>query len=284
MVAGMGAEADIEAGVGVGARGRGLAARLGSVLVWCVLLVVAGEARAQFGTPGSTTLREDVAGQLLPGEGGITPENGDQIGAFFEDELVGSFSFTSSSRDFRIRIFGDDDESDEREGLRVGQRVEFRFFDASTNNTLTLAVINEQGESVNFTFQGQVVFEIPGLPLDLTPTRLFDLRSGGGGSGGGDGGGGGGGEPDVGADLNEDGSIDVRDAAIVLRMIGSGVRPGTRVFFDLGIAVRGGEGDREQTAPPGGVLISASSLMSRADVDNDGAVTTQDAVVILKSR
>ena len=243
------------------------------------------EALAQFGTPGSTAFRERIVGTLLEaGDTPITPEAGDQVGAFFQDEIVGLFTFSDGSRDFTVTLFGDNPNSAPVEGPDRGDRVEFRFFDSSTNQTLDLTVINQQGEGFNFTFQGVEVFEIPGLPLDLTPTRQFDLRSGaptGGGGGGGGGGGDGPTTPGGGTDINGDGRTDVRDAAVVLRAISGAVRPGSRAFRDLGIMVT--DPARTEGADGSMIELSADQLLSRCDVDGDGLVTSRDAVVILRA-
>ena len=252
------------------------------------LLACAGEAAAQFGTPGSTSFRERIVGDLLEGGGGenptITPETGDQIGAFFNGEVVGVFAYTDASRDFSVTIFGDDPDTEQVEGPSRGDAVEFRYFDSSTNQTLTLTVLNPQGEVFNFNFQGVEVFDVPGLPLDLTPTRTFNLRAGaptGGGSSGGGGSGGGGAAPGGGTDINGDGGTDVRDAAIILRALSGAVRPGSRAFRDLGVMVT--DPVRSDPAPEGMIQLSADALLGRCDVNNDGLVTSADAVVSLRA-
>ena len=245
----------------------------------------------QFGTPGSTQFRERIVGDYLPGASGPQPEEGDQIGAFFQDQLAGVYTFPDGNRAFSVTIFGDDPESpDVTEGPRAGQRVQFRYFDVSTNEVVDLTVVNRQGEAFNFTFQGVEVIEVPGLPLDFTPVRQFDVRASpgggdgdGGGTGGGGGGDGGGGGAPGNPDINRDGDVNTRDAAIVLRFIaGGGVQPGSTRFRDLGIMISGGSG----TAPDPGdaVMISADELGNRCDVDGDGDIDTRDAVEILKQR
>lgn len=247
-------------------------------LLWCG----ASAALAQFGTPGSTNFRERIVGEVSGG--GITIEAGDQVGAFFEDEIVGVFTFNSDSAAFEVTLFGDNPATEAVEGPGRGQRVTFRYFDSSTNQTLDMTVLNQQGEAFNFTFQGVEVFEVPGLPIDLTPTRNFDLRigevSGGGGNGGGNNGGGVA-QPGGGSDINGDDVIDVRDAAIVLRCMGGAVRPGTRAFRDMGISVRDEDGNVRHGGD--GIVLSADELVARCDVDGDGSVTSRDAVAILRN-
>ncbi|GAB4550670.1 MAG: hypothetical protein Tsb0013_12500 [Phycisphaerales bacterium] len=255
------------------------------IMMLALLTLFGGEALAQFNTPGSTMFRERITGELREGgEQAITPEAGDQIGAFFQDEIVGLFTFTDGSRDFSITLFGDNPNTEVVEGPDRGDRVVFRFFDGSTNQTLDLTVLNPQGEAFNFTFQGVEVIDVPGLPIDLTPTRQFDLRAGAPTGGGGGGGGGGGDAPGGGMDINGDGRMDVRDAAIVLRALGGAVRPGSRAFRDLGIAVSYSDGDGREAETGAGVIeLSADDLLSRCDVNGDGLVTSRDAVMILTS-
>ncbi len=245
------------------------------------LLFLGADALAQFGTPGSTQFRERLVGELRAGADNIVPEGGDQIGAFFQDEIVGLFVYTNTSRDFSLTIFGDNPETEAVEGPARNQGVQFRFFDGSTNQSLDLTLLNQQGEAFNYGYQGVEVFEVPGLPIDLTPTRQFDLRVGAPGNGGGDGGGDGGGAAGGGTDINGDGRTDVRDAAVILRALGGAVRPGSRSFIDLGIMVT----DPRRTNSEAGVIeLTADALLARSDVNNDGSVTSRDAVLVLQAR
>lgn len=213
-----------------------------------VAACAAAPALAQFSTPASTNLREKIVGAFVPGDSGITPEGGDQIGAFAQNKIIGVFQFDSGTDgSFSITLFGDDPDTEEKEGPNPGAKTTFRFFDLSTNEEISLAVLNAQGEKVNFTFQGQ---EIPDLPIDLpgfdlTPSRFFDLTPGGPDDGGGDGGGGSGDKYDV----NGDGRVDTKDAAMVLRAV-----------------------------------MGAASDDVDADVNGDGAVTTADAIEVLRNR
>ena len=127
------------------------------MLMVLVALVLGREARAQFGTPGSTSFRERIVGDVRGGDENITPESGDQVGAFFQDEVVGVFTYTSDDPGFSVTIFGDDPMTEETEGPTRNDRVAFRFFDSSTNQTLDLAVLNRRGEVFNYTWQGAQV-------------------------------------------------------------------------------------------------------------------------------
>lgn len=236
---------------------------LRSAIAIVVLLLCAPVSLGQFGTPGSTNTRERLAGRLTDGGAGEAPSiaEGDQIGVFFEGMLVGLFQFSAASAasgEFSVIIFGDDPSTQITEGPSRGDRVEFRYFDESTEGVLTgLSVRNLQGEILNYRYAGE---NIPPLPiqlpgLDLVPTREVNLSFSGSSSnpdtGGGDGGGGGG-TPTGNPDVDGDGSITTRDAALVLRIVSGG--PSTA-------AVRG-----------------------RADVNGDGAITVADAVAVLRSR
>jgi hypothetical protein len=233
-------------------------------LTACVLLVAAPPLAAQFGTPGSTLTRERVAGDFVLGSDVTAIEPGDQVGAFFDDELVGVFTVTNETGTdgFSFIVFGDDPETpDVVEGPSRNDRVEFRFFDSSTNGERIAQPLNSSGEPFNYRYGGEVLPPIPdGFPIDLTPTASIDLRIGdpsdndnGGGNGGGDeGGDGGGNSGGASPDVDGDGKITTKDAAIVLR-------------FVVGSAAAG---------------VSAS----RADINGDGRVDTDDAIAILRQR
>lgn len=224
--------------------------------------LLGGTAQAQFEQPAESQVRERLIGAVIVGEDAPTPEPGDQIGVFFEDVAVGLFVFTSQQDDplaYEVLVFGDDPSTNLTEGPGVGDPITVRFFDSSTNSILTnVAVLNDSGEAVNLTFQGDLVPVIPGLPLDLTPTRNFDIRLGQGGGGDGDGdgdgdGGGGGGSPTGDPDVNGDGRIDRKDVALVIRIYISGER---------------------------GV---DSAAISRADVNGDGTVNADDAIAVIRA-
>lgn len=220
------------------------------------LVLATPSARAQFEQPGQSSVRERLTGEMLSAEGAPTPEAGDQVAAFFQGEVVGLFTFTSetSGRQFSFVVFGDNPSTSEVDGPRQGDRVEFRFFDSSANQVRTdIRVENTQGEAFNYRYGGEevppILDDLP-IPIDLTPTRNINLRLGVQPGGGG----GGGGEPSGDFDVNGDGTVDKRDAALVLRII-SGASRGV-----------------------------SSSVVARADVNGDGVVNTQDAIDILRNR
>jgi len=218
------------------------------------LTIGAQQARAQFGVPSPTNVKERITGEFVATTGSPTPEAGDQIGAFFGTQVIGRFVFEEDSgRNFEILLFGDEPTTATVEGPRKGQPVQFRFFDSSANQTIDLEVLNNRGERFNFNFQGE---EVPPLPinlpgLDLTPTRGFDLRVAGT-----DGGNGGGGGTDSGVryDVNNDGKINNDDVVIILRLVS------------------------------GGTSIVPPDQRRKADVNGDGVVNTADAIEVMRNR
>ena len=216
-------------------------------------LASATPAFAQFNVPSTTSVRERITGEFVEATGTPTPAAGDQIAAFYANEVVGRFVVeTDANREFELIIYGDDPDTSLVEGPRRNQRVTFKYYDASSNQTIDLDVLNTSGELFNFSYQGE---DVPPLPiplpgLDLTPTRNLDLRVAGS-----DGGGGGGGTTDPGVkyDVDADGKITTEDAAQILR------------------------------------IVSGSSAVSgdarkRADVNGDGKVSTADAIEVLRNR
>jgi len=218
------------------------------------LIAGAHRAHAQFGVPSPTNVKERITGEFVASTGAPTPEAGDQIGAFFGTQVIGRFVFEADSgRDFEILLFGDEPTTAAVEGPRKGQVVQFRFFDSSANQSIDLEVLNNRGERFNFNFQGE---EVPPLPinlpgLDLTPTRGFDLRVAGS-----DGGNGGGGDGDSGIryDVNNDGKVNNDDVVIILRLVSGGT-----------------------TAVP-------ADQRKKADVNGDGAISTADAIEVMRNR
>ncbi len=215
------------------------------------LLALAAGSLAEFGTPDTSDVQERVTGEILPSDEGITPEPGDQIGAFFEDKLVGVFTITSSTAgEFSFVVYGDDPgTAGDVEGPAFGAQAQFRFFDSSTNQTIPMTVVNLAGENSLYVFQGSEAIDLPVvLPgFDLIPVQNINLRIGAVEAPGGDGGGG----ADAGKyDVNADGRIDTADAAAVLRVV-------TR---------------------------ATSDHADRADVDGNGVVNTRDAVAVLQAR
>ncbi|MEO1057844.1 MAG: dockerin type I repeat-containing protein [Actinomycetota bacterium] len=232
------------------------------IILAVVLCVFAQSAHAQFATPLESTVRERISGLFVITEGGPTPAEGDQIGVFFQDSVIGVFDFTSDSLEYVVDVFGDSPTTEDNiEGPITGQQISFRFYDQSTNNTINLDVLNAQGEAFNITFQGQevpseIINTFPDLADVLIPSRVFDVRAAGtssGNGGDGNGGDGGGGEPTPSGnpDVNADGNVNALDAALVLR-----------------------------------IVVGSSSVTSaeigRADVNGDGTVSTQDAIAILR--
>lgn len=218
-----------------------------------VVMAASDLALAQFGTPGTTNVREKITGKLLSAAGAPTPAAQDQIGAFFNNQLAGAFTFTGTSTDFSITIFGDSPSTANTvEGPKAGQPVEFRFFDVSSNQTISgLRVETVQGEAFNYTYGGELV-EIPdGLPfpIDLTPNRNLNLRIGASG-----GNGGGNEDPKDKYDVDANGVVDEMDAAMVLRAV---------------IGARRSLSDDE---------------LARIDVNEDERVDTADAIEILRNR
>lgn len=213
-----------------------------------------------FGIPGETPVQERIVGELVFADDGPTPEAGDQLGAFFNDQLVGAFTIDDPAElEYSFIVSGDDPATDDLvEGPTTGEIVTFRYFDASTNTALTnVTAINNSGEALTYTFAGEDPMIPPGFPFpdDLIPlpTATFDIRVGGqdSGGGGGDGGGGdGGGSASL--DLDGNGKVDVKDAAMVLRVVA-----GSR---------------------------AASVAAGAADVNGDGRVDVDDAVFILQRR
>ena len=219
----------------------------------CALICLfAGPAAAQFGSLLATPVRERIAGELLRTDDAPFPEPGDQLGAFFAGQLVGSFTFTSQTvgAQFSLTIYGDDPATSQSEGPRFGAAIEFRFYDSSTNGVRTdVAPANLGGELFNYRYGGEAVpdgFEGLPLPIDLTPTLAMNLRLGAAPLESG--------ESFINYDVDGDGKVSTRDAAIVLRLV-SGVSRG----------------------------LTADQI-SRADVNADGFVTTADAIEILTNR
>ena len=227
------------------------------------LAALAPLARGQFSGPTTgSEFVERLTGEVQSAEGQPTPEPGDQVAVVFQDLVLGVFTFTTSQtnpREYDVLVFGDDPDTEEVEGPRVGQSVSFRFYDQSTNTVRTdIAGVNAQGEVLNVTFQGDFTFEIPinipgAPPFPDAPSREIDLRLGVQAPGdGGDGGDGDGETPMGDPDVDGDGEITTRDAALVLRV------------------VVGGRVD--------------SSTVARADVNNDGVVNTLDAREVIRAR
>ncbi len=235
------------------------------------VVAVASPAVAQFsaGVP-QTNIVEQLEGKLLSATGAPIPEPGDQIAAFFEQQILASFTFVSTQADplaWDMIIFGDDPATpNTKEGPTAGEVITFQFYDASTNTTrLDLAPTSQAtSEVITVGFEGaetfQFPFNIPGAPPfpgAPGPTIPFDLTLGiavptpGTGT------------PTTGGtaaptgaslDVNGDGTVDKYDAAVVLRLVAG--------------ASRG--------------LTEAEA--AAADVNGDGVVDTKDAIAIIRNR
>ncbi len=225
-----------------------------------VAAVTTQTASAQFGVPGSTPVRERVVGVVISDEGFPVPESGDQIGAFDGTLLVGRFVFGTDSgtgddalgpTEFDILIFGDNPTTSSQDGARQEAVISFKFFDAGTETETNMRVQNGSGERAVYRYRGEEVPPIDFLPIDLTPTRSFNLRLTDS-AGGGDGGGGDGETDDF--DVNGDGAINNDDVVLVLR------------------AVSGGE------------MTMTDEQLARADVNGDNLVNTQDAILIMRNK
>lgn len=214
---------------------------------------MASPAMAQFGTPGSTPVREKIVGNLVSAEGAPTPGANDQVGVFFANNLVGAYTFPDTSTSFTLTIFGDNPATEAVEGPKAGERVEFRYFDASANATRTdLRVENLTGEAFNYRYAGEnnpIPDGLP-IPIDLTPTRNLNIRIGATNNSGG---GGAGGDREK-YDVDGNGKIDSADAAMVLRLV-----------------IGGGRG-------------LSDAVIEAADVNDDSVVNTRDAIEILRQR
>jgi len=240
----------------------------------------AGVSHAQFSPVGDGVVLERIAGMVLPGLDAESIEAGDQIGAFFNDQLIGSAQIDATNgNEFDITLTGDNPATDAIEGPDVGDPVEFRFFDSSTNFVVNdIRVETVGGERFNFTFQGADLSDVlegdgPPLPIDFfIPSRNFNLRvtegggpgGGGNGDGGGDSGGGNGGNGGGGGfnlDVNGDGEVTRKDAALVMRAIGAARAPSRM---------------RDSGDP-----MDAAQLQS-ADVNDDGVVSSQDVAAVIR--
>ena len=209
-----------------------------------------------------TEIVQQLEGLLLSAEGAPAPEPGDQVAAFFGDQIIGVFTFVSGQADPRawnMLVFGDDPNTQTNEGPAFNDIITFRFFDISTNMTrLDVAPRNAQGEIINVAFRGERTFR---LPIDIPgappfpgapgPDPPFDLVLGVAAPAPPPGGGGNNPTPHGNPDVNGDGAVDKRDAALVLRVITGAMR---------------------------GVTAAEAA---RADVNNDGVVNTRDVIAIL---
>ncbi|MCB9842139.1 MAG: hypothetical protein H6812_02655 [Phycisphaeraceae bacterium] len=241
---------------------------VGALAGMAILMGACECAVAQFGVPGSTLVRERVVGIVISDEGFPVPEPGDQIGAFDGELLVGRFVFEAGGGDggdggdqpggealgdneFSILVYGDNPSTEDRDGARQEAVITFKFFDSGTEVITNMRTQNNQGERAVYRYRGVEAPPIDILPIDLTPTRSFNLRLT---DSAGDGGGGGGGEGGEGYDVNGDGVINDKDVVIVLRAIS------------------------------GAQITMSDGELAAADVNDDGLVNTQDAIAIMRNK
>jgi len=233
------------------------------VLAVLAAMFIADSAAAQLGAPLVTNTRIRYIGSLLLEPGEPQPEEGDQIGVFFGEQLIGRYTYTQGQADpvaFEVFASGDDPQTTAVEGPEFGDPVLFQFYDASTNFLRTdIVPVNSGGEVINVVFRGQVGIDIPiiNLPPELlfpTADPPFDLRLGvEPADNNGNNGGGGTPTPSGNPDVDNNGKVTREDAALVIRIVtGSG---------------RG---------------IDAATI-GRADVNGDGRVTTADAIEVLRA-
>lgn len=224
-----------------------------SAMVLTVLMLALGVAApgamAQFASPGTTDIRHRVVGEVISGEGDPVPQGGDQIAAFFNNEVVGLYVFEGVNPEpgFSIVIYGDNPETEEVEGPEFGQQVTFRYFQSSTSNTINMTPVNTAGQDSTYIYQGETLMDFPViLPgFDLTPVRELNLRFGSGGGGVGVG------EDSAVYDVNGDGRIDKRDVSLVLSVV-------------IG-------------------NTTSAEIVSRADVNGDGIINTQDGIAVMRA-
>lgn len=247
----------------------------------------------QFNSPVTTNVRERVAGTVLTGEEGPTPEAGDEIGAFFGNTVVGRYVLGSGSgpaNQFSIIVYGDNlTTGTVVEGPRSGQAVTFRFFDNSRNTVLTnVRVENTDGEPFNYVYAGAELppIDLP-VPIDLTPTRNLNLRVGVAPSNGGNNGG----EDGLRGDVNGDGKVNSEDAALILRAVISGQTTvsstatsatGTNATSSNGTNTQGNS-DTDNTDTDTTTTTTTSTTLN-LDVNGDGVVSTADAIEVLRAR
>jgi len=225
----------------------------------------AAPAAAQFTEPVQTSIRARIVGVVTSEDGAPTIDSGDEIAALFDGQVVGLQRFAQPADgeiELSLTVFGDDPDTQEVEGPPVNSVITFQFFDQSTGMTRNNVVaLNTAGEVSAVRFEGEDIdLGIPDSPLPddlLTPVQEFDLRltaqDGSSGDGDGDGGGGGGsggGNPDV----NGDGVVNKRDAAIVLRVL------------------------------IGATRLVSSNQIAAADVNGDGAITIADAIEVIRQQ
>lgn len=260
--------------------------RTSPVVSACLALpAIAGVAQAQFGTPPSSTHRERVVGQIVASDGAPVPEGGDQIGAFFGTTLVGKFVYSGSgtvTRDYDIAINGDIPGTTAKEGPAVGDKVTFRFFDSSTNNTLPLTVLNSRGEAFSYRFNGSQVIDIPGLPIDLTPSVSLNMRIGADPNDGGNNGGGNGNTNKY--DINGDGKVNEEDSAAILRRVSGGTASAPSTRTPSTTNTTSSQSSTSSTTQTTDSTNSETTATVSMDVNGDGKIDVNDAIEVLRNQ
>lgn len=260
------------------------------------VLALAPAALAQFAEPSPTSFKEKIVGQVVALTGTPDPAAGDMIGAFYDtNKLCGRFVFTgtATTRAFDITLNGDvASTAAVKEGPTRGQRVTFQFYDASANTTLPMTVLTTAGEVFNLTFQGADVPPIP-VPIDLTPSRDFNLRIGST-SGGGDGNGNGNGNNTNRYDIDGNGKVDHKDAAYILRIsVAVNVQPPSAAqptTAQSGTGVQASQQTEGTNAPATNDLVRLADepdvalSVSKMDVNRDGRVDVNDAIEVIRNK
>ena len=230
-------------------------------LIAVLALSTAPGAHAQFSDSiPSSDVQWILSGDLTQGSGGPVFAVGDQIGVFFGETLIGVTELdpadVAAGRYSELFVAGDDPETAVVEGPGQGAIIRFRYFDDSTNTVLTsVQALNSSGEAFNVAYAGGPFIPTPfPLPIPIGESATINLRVGAAGDDGGGGGGGGGETPTTGdPDVDGDGRVTRKDAALVLRVVIGGTR----------------------TLP--------SATVSRADVNGDGTVSTNDAIAVFRA-
>lgn len=222
-------------------------------LIILLLVAFAPEAWAQFSEPAQTIVRWRLTGEVLSEGNAPAPQAGDQVVAVFNGEVIGLFRFTSGQsrpREFTMIVYGNDPTTPEKDGPDFNDQIFFRFFESSTGQERAdIVAVNFNGATRVVRYQGADLSEFLDFPLPLdfvTPAEDIILVLGREGDSG---------DGDTGPsfDVNGDGVIDKRDAAMVLRIITGNTR---------GLA---------------------QNQIRRADVNRDGVVDTRDVVAIMRA-
>lgn len=224
-----------------------------------VFVVLPSTAMGQFGSSPSTPIRWDLSGEFIRSQTAPPIEQGDEIGVFFNGNLVGRLELNSAQATSEsyadLRVFGDDPNTPEIEGPALNDIISFQYFDESTNTTLTnVRALNSNGEPVNLAYLGGVIIPIPIPNIPTAPSQTVNLLiSAEGDDNNNDNGNGNGSTPTGNPDVDGDGTITSKDAAMVLRVV------------------------------IGGARTMDTATVARADVNGDGIVSTTDAIAVYKA-